>query len=159
MGTNFYIKGYEHQGNEAHTDPQWHIGKRSAAGLFCYDCGISLCKGKVHSGDEFHTACPKCGKTPTKETLLESSGGLELGFNSDDTKIKEGVATASSFTFAMSRLKVPIRVLDSFAKYPNDAKVIVDEYGREFNYGEFWRLLKPIPKVLQFTHMVGKEFC
>lgn len=48
MGTNFYLKG--HRGDD---DPKYHIGKRSAAGLYCWDCRITLCKGgesAIHRG-------------------------------------------------------------------------------------------------------------
>ena len=40
MGTNYYLKG--HRGDD---NPKYHIGKRSAAGLYCWDCHITLCKG------------------------------------------------------------------------------------------------------------------
>ena len=42
MGTNFYIKGSPKTANL--DDPKWHIGKRSAAGLYCFDCGVTLCE-------------------------------------------------------------------------------------------------------------------
>lgn len=41
MGTNYYARGYR---RIADMDPQYHIGKRSAAGLYCWDCGKTLCK-------------------------------------------------------------------------------------------------------------------
>lgn len=45
-----------------------HIGKRSAAGMFCFNCNETMCDGgkeKVHhSGFDFYTICPKCGCKP-----------------------------------------------------------------------------------------------
>ncbi|MCK9577864.1 MAG: hypothetical protein M0R51_18305, partial [Clostridia bacterium] len=115
MSTNFYVKG--HIGND---NPKYHIGKRSAAGMYCYDCGITLCKGgesKVHFGtDEWYEECPNCGKKPENEDLEHSASGKELGFNNMSGVIKTGVKSCCSFTWARNIGKV---------------KHIVDEYGRE----------------------------
>ncbi|MCF7795992.1 hypothetical protein K9M42_02765 [Patescibacteria group bacterium] len=79
MGCNFYI---EKENNET-----IHIGKRSAAGHYCWDCNITLCKeGEqgIHSSDsKWHERCPFCNKLPKNETIENSAAGLELGFNSD----------------------------------------------------------------------------
>ena len=37
MGTNFYYWNLQQEENK-------HIGKRSAAGMYCFDCNVSLCK-------------------------------------------------------------------------------------------------------------------
>lgn len=67
MGCNFYTLKDE------------HIGKRSAAGLYCWDCGITLCKdreaGNHLSESKWFEACHKCGKKREEETLGESSAG------------------------------------------------------------------------------------
>jgi hypothetical protein len=47
-----------------------HIGKRSAAGLYCYECGITLNKfGTDHLHDcnfsEWYEVCPICGRKGT----------------------------------------------------------------------------------------------
>ena len=47
---------------------------------------------------------------------------------------------------------------EEFKDCPNDTKVIQDEYGREFTYLEFVRLLKAIPTSLHFMHSLGEEF-
>ena len=45
MGTNFYIIDKDQEYSEGR-----HIGKRSAAGWYCWDCGTTLCivTGKQH---------------------------------------------------------------------------------------------------------------
>jgi len=57
MGTNFYQKS-----------TGIHLGKRSCAGLYCFNCDVSLCKGgtnEVHNSDyDFYNKCPQCGSTP-----------------------------------------------------------------------------------------------
>ena len=139
MSTNFYIKG--HNGND---NPKYHIGKRSAAGLYCYDCGITLCKGgesKVYSDNkEWYEKCPKCGKSPENESLEHSSAGKELGFNTDNKQNRTGVKSCSSFTWARPLWKI---------------KHIVDEYGREYSLEEFNEVTADCP--IQFF-MYGKEF-
>jgi len=139
MGTNFYIKGHNDDDN-----PKYHIGKRSAAGMYCYDCGVTLCKGgesKVHSGtDEWYDACPKCGKKPEKESLNHSAVGKELGFN-NLSEIKIGVKSCCSFTWARDIGKI---------------KHIVDEYGREYSLEEFKKVIAECPIQL---YEYGESFC
>lgn len=167
MGTNYYIKGYDNpEKNERDEDsPDWHIGKRSAAGLFCFKCDITLCKTGpegVHYGTPWHDACPTCGKKYDREGLEESSGGLELGFNKNPTAIKEGVSTASSFSFAMDFTQIVKKLQDEFGEekkaFDENEKTIVDEYKREFSYIEFIELLTPIPTSLRFRHSIGEFF-
>ena len=171
MGTNYYIKGYNTEKNDQDEDcPKWHIGKRSAAGKFCFDCGITLCKGGaagVHYDDDWYDKCPICGKKYVKEEMDKSSGGLELGFNKDATVLKDGVSTTSSFYFAMDYPELVDRLQEEFGKdnppdgdkrYDVDQKIIEDEYGREFSYMEFLDLMRPIPTSLFFKHLIGQEF-
>ena len=127
MGTNYYLTGYKN--DDEKDSAEFHIGKRSAAGLFCFDCGVTLCKGGVrevhHSSSgprtyielhkqlnsiqqlkeerkrDWHSTCPFCGQEKTKESISEGSAGIELGFNKNLTEIKTGVKSCSSFSFAM----------------------------------------------------------
>lgn len=146
MGTNFYLKG--HRGDD---DPKYHIGKRSAAGLYCWDCRITLCKGGesvIHQGqltahwDKWHWQCPKCGRPPTGEDLSESAVGRELGLNPSPPGKKSGVRSCSSFRWARKLGKV---------------KNIVDEYGREYTREEFLQMLEECP--IRFTDSCGERFC
>ena len=71
MGTNFYWKELPKELKELMTpenkDILMHIGKRSSAGLYCKECGISLCEHGiqyVHGSsydDEWYDKCPLCG--------------------------------------------------------------------------------------------------
>ena len=140
MGTNFYVKG--HQNND---EPRYHIGKRSAAGLYCWDCNATLCVGGViaiHKGEAvWADACPLCGKTPEKENLADSSSGRELGFNHNEPGKKTGVRSCSSFTWARKLGKI---------------RKIVDEYGREYTREQFNKVLEECP--IQFYHSLGQRF-
>lgn len=136
MGTNYYILDGT------------HIGKRSAAGMYCYDCGITLCKtGKDkihhHESDWFET-CPVCGKTPIEENLSESSVGRELGFNNGPFKTKIGVKSCSSFTWAMPPSKLKSK------------RHIKDEYNWRFTMEEFKEILDECP--IQYYSLIGLDF-
>jgi hypothetical protein len=148
MGTNFYTLSGK------------HIGKRSAAGLWCWDCGVTLCvdgPDNVHRGcghkDPFcscnwYSKCPKCGKAPNKETLDDNSAGRELGFNKSKPKKKTGVASCSSFGWAIAP--------DILLKSKTKTKTIKDEYGSKMTMKEFKDMLKECP--IQNTDCVGMDF-
>ena len=151
MGTNFYLS---HKFAEACTedDPIWHIGKRSAAGMFCWDCGITLCEegpGKIHSGrGNWFDSCPRCGKAKEKETLDRSAPGRELGFNTGLPQKKCGVKSCSSFTWAMSPKNIE-------SLKPRQ-RGIEDEYGRKYTLLQFKKILEECP--IQFHDSIGMEF-
>lgn len=135
MGTNFFFCEKE-TGREV-----IHIGKRSASGFFCWDCGISLCAAghaEVHEGNtRWLNECPICGKDTTPETLEESTA----------PKRKDGVRSCSSFTWAIS----PGHYAD-VVKFPNI--VIQDEYGNTID--NFQSILRECP--IMFWDLIGKEF-
>ena len=139
MGTNFYFED-----RKIHRQ---HIGKRSAAGMFCWDCGVSLCasgSSGVHSDKRWLEECPKCGQKPTEEDLGLSSAGRELGFNKTKPKAKNGVKSCSSFSWAIS----PV----DFKKLRGGH--IRDEYDRKVK--DFAAVLSECP--IQRFDMIGKEF-
>lgn len=84
MGTNFYWKKIPHEFEQYKANVEkyigtvddnpdnvlLHIGKRSAAGLYCVECGTTLNKyGTDHIHDcecpQWYKACPICGKEGT----------------------------------------------------------------------------------------------
>lgn len=146
MSTNFYVSK-----KRIHSDnPKTHIGKRSAAGLYCWDCGITLYKGGIkslHSGNgDWYKECPKCGKEWERESLNESSGGRELGFNDSEPGKKTGVKTCCSFSWAQDP--------EEFLK----KKVNVwDEYGTKYTHKEFLKVLEECP--IQYKTSIGVWFC
>lgn len=137
MGCNFYLLDGR------------HIGKRSAAGFYCFDCSITLCKEGnkgVHLGrSEWDCICPKCGQFPKNESLENSSVGLELGFNRMSTEEKKGVRSCSSFTWALDPIHLQNRI------------IVKDEYGKRYKIHEFLKMLKTQCPI-QFYDMIGQEF-
>ena len=145
MGTNFYLD-----------DPTKrlrrgvHVGKRSAAGLYCWDCRITLCRqgaADVHCDSDWYGECPCCGKGQVEEPLEESSVGRELGFNKSKPKKKTGVRSCSSFSWAIHPTEI-------FLKEPGPN--IVSEYGEIFDPDKFREIL--LECSIQYYDMIGREF-
>jgi len=164
MGTNYYLRGHLFDDS-----PDFHIGKKSAAGLYCWDCGLTLCKAGgygIHQGrgaDDWHKICPKCHKAPTEENLAQSAAGRELGFNKGPYQRKTGVASCSSFRWAMkpsafenARAKPRLFCPCCNAPFEAPEKFIENEYGELFTLEEFEAILKECPVV--FLDSVGTQF-
>ena len=149
MGTNFYARGHRRSEN-----PDYHIGKRSAAGIWCWDCKIYIGELKP---------CPKCGAKPKKEKLEESTAGRELGFNRSPPKSKTGVGSASRFTWGVTEEQLSNIIANEehscpYCNEPLDAseKKIEDEYGRTYTPGEFWAVLS---ECIEEKHdLIGQTF-
>ena len=140
MGTNYYAEDQ-------------HIGKRSAAGWYCWDCGVTLCKGgndKVHLESEWYDKCPICGQSITEEDLDHSSAGRELGFNKDRPMKKTGVKSCSSFTW-----DIPPDSWEEAVKRSKE-KVVEDEHGRKFTAKQFKEILAECP--IQYEDSIGQSF-
>lgn len=134
MGCNFYtMKGK-------------HIGKRSAAGHYCWDCGITLCKkgnAGIHYNEKYADRCPICKQVPIKEPVSASAIGRELGFNEHAFEAKTGVKSCSSFSWSTD------------FEYITDKK-FKDEYGIVYTRKEFADMLKECP--IQFFNSIGEIF-
>lgn len=150
-----------------------HIGKRSAAGKYCWDCGVTLCKAgadHVHESPAcgisnirlyieeskklWYERCPKCGRAEAKEELDTSAAGRELGFNENTPKKKMGVRGCASFTWDMPPdefFKADMSEAAAIGKRP-----IEDEYGRGYSLEEFKQVLEECP--IQFTDSIGCNF-
>jgi len=133
-----------------------HIGKRSAAGLYCYDCDLTLIVGGVHSsGSSQHQACPKCGaKPPDFSKLDRGAAAVELGFAKPEPERPKGVYTAASFSWALEPDggEGVRAILGRNLK----AKIVVDEYGRTYTGAEFLSMLRSNCPI-EFRH-IGVSF-
>lgn len=151
MGTNFYLIEATEEDILSYS-PEFHIGKRSGAGPYCWDCNKTLCmhgNEGLHGGyAQWHTRCPDCGKEPSLEELTESTGGRKLGFNKNPPAKKTGVRSCCSFTWAMEQERVQ--------SLPKTGKVIKDEYGREYTLQDFQGVLEECP--VNFYNSVGALF-
>lgn len=120
-----------------------HIGKRSVAGLFCWDCGVTLCNlgpEGVHSssGEKgWYKKCPKCGAEPVSEGLKSGPVAVELGFAKPRPERPKGVRGCSSFIWQQEPEKVKA-ACKAFA----DKLVIEDEYRQQYTGQEFLDMLE-----------------
>lgn len=155
MGTNFYLRGghrYDFTrglyvrytpgaSKPERMDPTIHIGKRSAAGPYCWDCDVTLCRagtrGVHHHDSEWNDACPRCRKRyQPKDTIKEGAGAVELGFAKPETERPTGVRSCSSFGWAQ-----PPDSFRVFADEHADERVVVNEYGDVMTAREFTAML------------------
>lgn len=156
MSTNFYFLGPADKHPEEDfedEDPTYHIGKRYAAGFYCWDCNISLPKGNEKSpfGDFKQVkTCPKCGKE-YKDEGWNSAAGRELGFNKSAPVKKTGVATCSGFIWAMTFEDFCANAGEDHTK-----EVIQDEYGRKYTVDQFNEMMNECP--IQDHSSVGTWF-
>ena len=190
MGTNFYWRPDE-QGRlpagiglgrtfsldwEGLDDSALHIGKRSGAGLYCWDCGCPCVKevefripgdaferrvrwhpSAVHGGRTAANLdhCPICLEKPKKDDAkLSDEGhpaGIELGFAKPLKNRPRGVSGASSFGWAQE----PARVLSLCKLWPR-AEFVVDEYGDVLTGREFFDIVLLCP--LWWTDSIGQGF-
>lgn len=164
MSTNFYFRGHRHDG-----DPNVHVGKRSAAGHYCWDCHVTLRKGlecRIREGEfNWHRACPRCGATPDIEPRR---GGAARGYRLDGMQYhRSSVRGCCSFLWAMERAALDAHVAkcetESGVRCPScvtvlkeQGKIIEDEYRRLYTEEEFRRVLEGCP--IQSTRMVGEVF-
>lgn len=136
-------------------DPKVHIGKRSGAGPYCWDCRLTLCKGgvaKIHTGrSDFFDACPKCGQKRNTNALPHSTM-VELGFKSPDVVVPKGVEGAASFSWAQD----PVRVRAFCQAHPEES-IIEDEYGVSLTGTGFLQMLEANCPI-EFTESVGIAF-
>lgn len=159
MGTNFYwisddVDVYS-------MDPKVHIGKRSAAGMYCWDCGITLCKGgesQIHMGTLFnhdlerYDKCPRCGKYRLP-IAINRGVAVELGFAKPRIQRPTGVQGCSSFSWAQD----PPVVRDTCLYSTPWRKIVVNEYGDKMTGRQFIKMLEMNCPV-QYTRHVGTEF-
>ncbi len=152
MGTNYYWKESK-QTDSIHD----HIGKRSAAGFYCWDCGTTLCQSgdrNIHYSEheaDWLDFCPSCCEKPDKESFVNSSIGAELGFSKVEGT-KKGIKTCCSFTWT---IKKHLWKIQNLCDNVNKEKVIINEYQDEFTAEEFLEILKGCPIQYQYP----MEFC
>ena len=114
------------------------IGIKKTAGLFCYDCDVSLCKD-VHNIQNPHTEwydkCPSCGNRFVKTNISQEEIVQDLGLGKGKPKKKKGIGTCYSFGWYIDKNE-----LDNLSK---TKKIIVSEPGNVIlTIGQFKKMLK-----------------
>ncbi len=116
MGTEYYIKDKTKEMNQG-----IYIGKRSAAGKFCYKCRMTLHRGgpdMIHTvTGQWAAACMKC--------------------NSNDF-----VSPAMSFTFNINLPDLCNTLVESGYNLDNDLCIVGSNSEKAFSFDEFIEGLK-----------------
>ncbi len=152
MGTNYYIRG------RVDDDYEGHIGKRSAAGLYCFDCDLHLgCGSKTQR-------CHQCGLVHVQQHKMTGPVAVELGFEKPSPLPTSGVHGCSKFTWDMHRAEVSTAIEAAKGacptcerKHDDAAKVIENEYGDLFTFDEFMEKVVEACAV-QSTDSIGRHF-
>ena len=146
MGTNFYLLNGT------------HLGKRSAAGHYCYKCDVSLVTGQPggmnpaaspHAGGwASRNSCPNCGQS------YQNEGGLyqpELFKPTPEETARElasgDVRGAYSFSYAVAPSMVAVY---------NPRRKVTSEYGDKMTLQEFRNMVERAK--FRFTDSIGREF-
>jgi len=153
MGTNFYWI-QDNEKTQRDDSLAVHIGKRSAAGWYCFDCGTTFSRHtcELHFGQKsfdvdcparnynVSESCPGCGKKPDMSSPQVKEGGamLELGFSK--TMPQQGITPCCSFTWTLMKHRRKLLELLKFKK-----KVVVSEYGDQYTAKEFLKLTDDCP--------------
>lgn len=172
MGTNFYLRGWTYDEDaktytelkcysskiDGDDSPSTHIGKRSAAGPYCWDCDETLVIGGKsaihHSNSGVYDECPKCGRGPDLPSpLIGGAAAVELGFAKPNTLRPTGVRSCSSFSWAQ-----PEDGFMAFIREHRNHAVVISEYGDVMSGGEFVAMLESNCPV-RYHEMIGRAFC
>ena len=157
MGTNFAFLEHFNQSIGSGEEIR-HIGKRSAAGRYCWDCETTLCRsgqrGIHRSTSEWYDNCPECGQSQQSSPLEEDGNpaGLELGFASTNESKPSGVKGASSFLWSGEPQRVK-----QICEQNLEEDIIRDEYGRTLTGGEFLEMLENQCPI-EHRHSIGQRF-
>lgn len=142
-------------------EPEYHIGKRSAAGHYCWDCRLTLCKDgedglhqscrhEIGCRCRWFNACPQCGGKVQKNGF--NPVDVELGFAASLTVKPTGVTGASSFSYAQKP-----KLVEQICQEFSGEKVVENEYGKRFTGAEFLQMLDTNCPI-RFIRFIGQWF-
>jgi len=110
-----------------------HIGKRSADGIWCWDCKKRVIKG----------VCSFCGKSKIDTELLYNPALRELGFDRSKSKNHVGIDGASSFCWCTGEYGLGNTVEEIKDNLKRRRKVKT-EYGDIWTIKKFWNMFKDV---------------
>jgi hypothetical protein len=166
LGTNFYwtdeLSEYANGDRRLYTERRmtrlsnWdHIGKRAAAGPYCWDCMVTLNVGggaAVHRDQNWLDRCPICQQAQPEAPIMAYAASVELGWTADRKLRPHGTGSASSFTWAQD----PVSVCLACMRFPATG-IIQSSYNEIYTGSRFLKMLEyncPI----QFYDAIGSNF-
>jgi len=125
MGCNFYtLNGI-------------HIGKRSADGIWCYDCKV-----RAQVIDIQLYQCPQCKATEHIDKMYNAAF-RELGFHDDPPEKHIGINGASSFCWQTGDRGLA-DTIEGVKKKLQRRRYVKDVYGKRYKVSEFFDIFKEV---------------
>ncbi len=158
LPTGAVVSDYDDSLND---ELEMHIGLRSGAGSYCWDCKMTLCRGgesKIHDGGvPFYDSCPSCGKAKHSVESVAATADdyhyTESGIGGRSIFMKNtGVSFACSFTWA----KDP-KIVHAICGARSDDEIIEDEYGEPYTGKAFLEMLRKMCPI-NFYDSIGSRF-
>lgn len=125
-----------------------HIGKRYAAGVWCWDCKVPLFdedRTETVAGLQMPVQldkCPSCGKQ--KEETVYNPALRELGFDKSKPKQHTGIDGASGFIWCIDDTYGLGTSKEEILYCINKEKYVIDEYGRKMTVKAFHDMFKDV---------------
>lgn len=116
-----------------------HIGKRYAAGIWCWDCKIRA----EHDTLGLFWFCTECGNRCSERTLSFHPAYRELGFDKTPSKIRKGIDGASGFIWCLDLTYGIATNREDVLKRISHRK-LVTEYGDKWSPKDFKSMFKDI---------------
>jgi len=126
-----------------------HIGKRYAAGVWCWDCKR---EARLDESDKMWT-CPKCGKKLLDKDVKFNPAYRELGFDRSKPRKHRGIDGASGFYWQTGYSGLGDN-LHEVKKKLKRRKFVETEYGEKWSIKKFWEMFKDVIK----QEVVNGEF-
>ena len=133
MGMNFYVFDKTSPSKRGA-----HIGKRSAAGVWCWDCKEEAAESK---GVFF---CFFCGaKRSIKDKTMFSPAFRELGFDRTTPRAREGIDGAGAFTWQLGSEgdNLGATTVKEMEEKVSEIKDFINEYDEHYAADQFKAVL------------------
>lgn len=116
-----------------------HIGKRSANGIWCWDCKV-----KTIIYNNFSFKCPACYKKLYKRDIKYNPMERELGFDKSKPRNKKGIDGASCFCWNTDIIYGLDTTIEEIKRKLKRVKFVKTEYKDKWTIKEFWNMFKDI---------------
>lgn len=130
-------------GLNVYTLDKVHIGKRTADGVWCWNCRVraKIIEDPMDS-KKFFWYCPKCGQKGCNETLY-SPVARELGFDESNPRKHIGIDGANGFIWQVGEFGLG-NTIDEIKKNIKKRKYVKTEHGDKWTIEKFQDMLKDV---------------
>ena len=119
-----------------------HIGKRHAAGIWCWDCRVRASQDQT----AMLWYCHKCSRRLEQKTLADTGYNpalRELGFDKGDPKLHHGIDGASAWTWQIGEHGLGASI-DCVKRALKRFRVVRTEYREVWPIKKFWEMFRDV---------------